>query len=76
MEVENNLLSILNYEKFDLVSLFLKNRKPIYYGVRYHQAQSEKEKEQILEDMKGLGLTMGKRKERGGKRRTRNEEAE
>lgn len=40
MEVENNLLSILNYEKFDLVSLFLKNRKVIYYGVRYHQAQN------------------------------------
>lgn len=52
MEVENNLLSILNYEKFDLVSLFLKNRKPIYFGVKYHQAQSEKEKEQILEEMK------------------------
>jgi len=37
MEVENNLLGILNYEHFELVSLFLKNRKAIYYGVKYHQ---------------------------------------
>lgn len=40
LEVENNLLTILNYEKFALVSLFLKNRKIIYYCVKYHQAQN------------------------------------
>lgn len=62
MEVENNLLSILNYEKFQLVALFLKNRKQIYYGVRYQQAPSEKEKEQVLDEMRLEGMSFGKRK--------------
>jgi hypothetical protein len=44
MEVENNLLAILNYEKFSLISSFLKNRKAIYYCVKYHQTQNDKEK--------------------------------
>ncbi len=64
MEVENNLLSILNYERFELVSLFLKNRKPIYYAVRYHQSQSDKEKEQLAEEMRQEGIVLGRKKPR------------
>jgi hypothetical protein len=56
------LLSILNYERFELVSLFLKNRKAIYYCVKYHQTQNEREKEQILEEMKQEGIVLAKRK--------------
>ena len=51
MEVENDLLSILNYEKFELVSLLLKNRKAIYHCVRYWQAPGEKDREALLEKM-------------------------
>ena len=61
MEVENNLLSILNYEKFALISLFLKNRKAIYYCVKYHQTQNEKDKEVILEEMKQENIYIGKK---------------
>ena len=79
MEVENNLLSILNYERFELVSLFLKNRKVIYHGVRYHQSQSEKEKEHIIEEMRQEGIVLSKKKARNveavqGDRRREEEE--
>jgi len=40
----------------------LKNRKAIYYCVKYHQTQNEREKEQILEEMKQEGIVLAKRK--------------
>jgi hypothetical protein len=76
MEVENSLLGILNYEHFDLISLFLQNRKAIYYGVRYHQAPTEKSKEQLVEEMKAEGLFIGQQKAKAEPTRVRSQENE
>lgn len=65
-------MNIFNYEQFQLVSLLLKNRKNIYYAVRYHQAQSDKEKEHILDEMKGEGITFGKKKAKAQEQVKRN----
>ena len=56
------MLALLNYDKFELVSIFLKNRMAIYHAVRYHQSQNEKDKEHIMEEMKMDGFSFGKRK--------------
>ena len=34
IECENKLVMLLNYEKFDLIKLLLKNRHKIYYCTR------------------------------------------
>lgn len=52
LEAENNLLSLLNYDQYELIKLLLDNRQVIYYCTRYNKSQNDKQKEQILEDMK------------------------
>ncbi|SCM03506.1 pre-mRNA-splicing helicase BRR2, putative [Plasmodium chabaudi adami] len=51
-ECENKLVNILMYENFSMVKLFMKNRWKIYYCTLLGQAQSEKEKNKIIENMK------------------------
>lgn len=52
IECENKLVSLLGFDRIKLITLFLKNRHKIYYCTRLKQAQSSKEKEQIIEEMK------------------------
>ena len=73
IECENKLVMLLGYDKFDLIKLLLNNRHKIYYSTRLGQAQSEKEKEKIIEEMKlsSAGVViledLEKSKERKGK---------
>ena len=52
IECENKLVALLGYERFDLIKLLLNNRFKIFYCTRLGQAQSEKEKSVIVEEMK------------------------
>ncbi|EAA15876.1 Drosophila melanogaster CG5931 gene product-related, partial [Plasmodium yoelii yoelii] len=51
-ECENKLVNILMCENFPMVKLFIKNRWKIYYCTLLGQAQNEKEKNIIIENMK------------------------
>lgn len=50
-ECEKKLIALLNYEKFDLIKLLVKNRYIIFYGTRLQQAQSQSDKEAIISEM-------------------------
>ena len=52
IECENRLVKLLNYDKFDLIKLLLKNRTKIYFCTKLGQAQSAPEKEKIMELMR------------------------
>lgn len=72
IECENKLVMLLGYDKFDLIKLLLNNRYKIYYCTRLGQAQSESEKQEIINEMKqneaGVVIIEGleKSKERRG----------
>ncbi|GAW79840.1 pre-mRNA-splicing helicase BRR2 [Plasmodium gonderi] len=51
-ECENKLVHILKYENFPMAKLLIKNRWKIYYCTLLGQAQTEKEKKNIMEHMK------------------------
>ncbi|KAI4840169.1 pre-mRNA-splicing helicase BRR2 [Plasmodium brasilianum] len=51
-ECENKLVNILKYENFSMAKLLIKNRWKIYYCTLLGQAQTEKEKKYIMENMK------------------------
>ena len=48
---ENALVSLLDYDKFDLVKQLLNNRTAIQYCIRLRQAQSEEVKQEIMAEM-------------------------
>lgn len=50
---ENNLVLLLDFDKFDLIKLLLKNRRKIYYCIKLKQAQSDADRQAIEIDMKG-----------------------
>lgn len=52
-ECENRLVYILKYDNFSFAKLVLNNRWKVYYCTRLGQAQSQEEKNQILEEMRG-----------------------
>eukprot|EP00850_Spirogloea_muscicola_P007775 SM000040S14787 [mRNA] locus=s40:365737:377479:+ [translate_table: standard] len=53
-DVENQLVPLLNYEKFDLIKLLVKNRFKVVYCTRLARAEDEAEKKRIeAEMMKG-----------------------
>ncbi len=45
IECENQLVSLLNYDKFALIKIFLVNRKKIYYCTKLHQTKVKPELE-------------------------------
>lgn len=52
-ECENRLVYILKYDNFSFAKLILNNRWKVYYCTRLGQAQSQEEKNDILEEMRG-----------------------
>jgi pre-mRNA-splicing helicase BRR2 len=48
---ENNLVILLDYDKFDFIKLLLRNRPKIYYCTRLKQAQTEVERRSIEAEM-------------------------
>ena len=58
LEAQNGLLNVLNYEKYELVKLLLENRETIYYCTKYHQSKNEKQKEQILDEMRQRDINL------------------
>merc|ERR1719382_1900228 len=51
-QCENRLVQVLQYENFEFTKLLLKNRLKILYCTRLGQAQTEEEKEAVMEDMR------------------------
>mmetsp|Transcript_75394 Transcript_75394/g.157134 ORF Transcript_75394/g.157134 Transcript_75394/m.157134 type:complete len:2169 (-) Transcript_75394:248-6754(-) len=51
-QCENRLVQVLQYENFEFTKLLLRNRLKILYCTRLGQAQTEEEKNAVLEDMK------------------------
>ena len=49
---ENQLVLLLDYDKFDFIKLVLRNRAQVLFGTRWNQAQTEEEKQQVEERMK------------------------
>ncbi|GAB65341.1 u5 small nuclear ribonucleoprotein-specific protein [Plasmodium cynomolgi strain B] len=51
-ECENKLIHILKYDNFSMAKLLIKNRWKVYYCTLLGQAQTEKEKKRIMEEMR------------------------
>eukprot|EP01027_Heterolobosea_sp_BB2_P011038 GEZU01016104.1.p1 GENE.GEZU01016104.1~~GEZU01016104.1.p1 ORF type:complete len:2151 (-),score=711.87 GEZU01016104.1:145-6597(-) len=51
-EVENKLVDILEYDKFDLIKKLMKNRLKIVYCTRIHRAKDDKARKAIEEEMR------------------------
>lgn len=51
-ECENALVDILDYDKFDLIKVLMRNRAKVYYCTRLKQAQDGAEKERIEQEMR------------------------
>lgn len=49
--IENELVFLLDYEKFDFIKLLLKNQKKIVYCTRLAKAQNDEERKIIEEEM-------------------------
>ncbi|CAA7057085.1 unnamed protein product [Microthlaspi erraticum] len=54
-DVENKLLQKLEYEKFSLVKFLLQNRLKVVWFTRLARARDQEERNQIEEEMMGLG---------------------
>ena len=52
-EVETRLVSLLDYDKFDLVKLLLRNAARVYYVTRLKQAQTDAERAAVRAAMEG-----------------------
>ncbi|CAM9294568.1 unnamed protein product, partial [Chrysoparadoxa australica] len=48
---ENSLVLLLEFDKFDLIKVLLKNRAKLYYCTRLKQAQTDEERQVIEEEM-------------------------
>lgn len=57
-EVENLLVSLLDYDKFDLVKELVVNRLKIVWCMRLARAQDEAEKEKIEREMTGMVMVL------------------
>lgn len=53
MECEGKLAGLLG-NKIDLIKLLIKNRFKVYYGVKFAQATSDREKEQLTEELRKI----------------------
>ena len=53
--VENKLVSLLQFERFELVRLLMKNRPKVVFCTRLGQAQSDEERQAIEEEMAKAG---------------------
>jgi N-terminal helicase PWI domain len=49
--IENELVPLLDYERFDFIKQLVRNRKKITYCTRLAKAQTEEEKKQIEAEM-------------------------
>ncbi|XP_026402952.1 DExH-box ATP-dependent RNA helicase DExH12-like [Papaver somniferum] len=54
-EVERNLLVLLDFDKFELIKVLLRNRLKIVWCTRLARAIDEEERKKIEEEMMGLG---------------------
>ncbi|KAF0895374.1 hypothetical protein E2562_012405 [Oryza meyeriana var. granulata] len=52
-DVENRLVMLLDYEKFDLIKLLLRNRLKIVWCTRLARAEDQEQRRKIEEDMMG-----------------------
>ena len=50
-QCENELVNLLDYDKFELIKLLVENRTKVMYCTRLNQAQSDKEREDIEQEM-------------------------
>jgi len=50
---ENKLVVLLDFDKFELIKMLLKNKSKIFYCVRLKQAKNESEREAVESEMKG-----------------------
>jgi pre-mRNA-splicing helicase BRR2 len=50
--LENNLVALLDFDKFDLVKLVVKNAARVLYMTRYRQAQTDAERAAVRADMR------------------------
>ena len=50
-DIENRLVMLLDYDKFDFIKLLLNNRKRILYSVQLKQAQTDADREAVREAM-------------------------
>lgn len=48
---ENRLVVLLDFDKFDLIKLLLRNRHKVYFCSKYRQAQNDEEKESVKNEM-------------------------
>lgn len=59
---ENQLVLLLDVERFDFIKKLLKNRFKIYYCTRYRQSQNDEERKSIelemMNDVNGEGMTI------------------
>ncbi|XXG57569.1 hypothetical protein AAC387_Pa04g0019 [Persea americana] len=55
-DVENRLVMLLNYDKFDLIKLFLRNRLKIVWCTRLARAEDQEQRKKIEEEMIGRDL--------------------
>lgn len=56
---ENNLVMLLDFDKFDFIKLLLSNRTKVYYCTRLKQAQNEDERKNIEEEMRAESTSTG-----------------
>eukprot|EP01039_Chlorochromonas_danica_P004415 gene4415-4836_t len=52
---ENQLVVLLDFDKFDLIKFLLRNRAKIYYCIKLKQAQSAEERRRVEEEMQQAG---------------------
>ncbi|XP_078443956.1 DExH-box ATP-dependent RNA helicase DExH12-like [Wolffia australiana] len=57
-DVENQLVMLLDYEKFDLIKLLVKNRLKIVWCTRLARAEDQEERKKIEEEMIALGPSL------------------
>ncbi|MQM18597.1 hypothetical protein Taro_051592 [Colocasia esculenta] len=57
-DVENQLVMLLDYDKFDLIKLLLRNRLKIVWCTRLARAEDQDQRKKIEEDMLAQGQTL------------------
>lgn len=54
MECESRLMSLLEQDKIDLIKILIRNRFKIYYAVKYAQSLTDKDRDNLAEEMRRL----------------------
>ncbi|XP_072962861.1 DExH-box ATP-dependent RNA helicase DExH12-like [Typha angustifolia] len=57
-EVENRLVMLLDYDKFDLIKLLLRNRLKIIWCTRLARAEDQEQRKKIEEEMVNMGPSL------------------